>query len=148
MAGRVFSFRAGKTVAAAVAAGFAGTYVSLAPAPVAHAEAKGNEKYLMAGADGPEWASHVLGKRPWSVHSACIAANCPIEDRCAPLSACASLPPDLRRHSCPSRSSCISPGLLADTGSWWSRVQRASSLASSMGTMVPVRQNMLARTRV
>jgi len=35
----------------------------------------------MAGAEGPEWVSHVLGKRPWSVHSACIAANAPIEDR-------------------------------------------------------------------
>eukprot|EP00282_Hemiselmis_andersenii_P029204 CAMPEP_0169468554 /NCGR_PEP_ID=MMETSP1042-20121227/22977_1 /TAXON_ID=464988 /ORGANISM="Hemiselmis andersenii, Strain CCMP1180" /LENGTH=99 /DNA_ID=CAMNT_0009581909 /DNA_START=18 /DNA_END=313 /DNA_ORIENTATION=+ len=74
----------GRAFAAACVGGFVAGYSSLRERNTAHAEAihlSGHDKYMMAGADGPEWASHVLGKRPWSVHTACIAANAPIEDR-------------------------------------------------------------------
>lgn len=83
MSSGMFTFRASKHMATAFAAGFAGTYAAMSATRPAQSQAQGNKKYMLAGSEGPEWASHVLAKRPWSVHSACIAANSPIEDRCA-----------------------------------------------------------------
>jgi hypothetical protein len=64
-------------VATCCAAGLGG----FATVKYAHAASEGGERHMLTGAEGPEWASHILGKRPWKVHSACIAANLPIEDR-------------------------------------------------------------------
>jgi hypothetical protein len=152
----MFSFRAGRKMATAFAAGFAGTYTAISTAKAAHAQAPGNERYMLAGADGPEWASHVLGKSRWNVHSACIAANDPIEDRSACRCSRLLFFFRLECNALPLASQQImmvgdgAGGAFPDgestyAGSVWRRAPRASWPGSSMGTTALAPPNMPAR---
>jgi hypothetical protein len=151
----MFSFRAGRKMATAFAAGFAGTYTAISTAKAAHAQAPGNERYMLAGADGPEWASHVLGKSRWNVHSACIAANDPIEDRSAYrcskllLSSALNAPPRLsplgNHDGCHGAGGAFPDGEFTHAGSVWRRAPRASWPESSMDTTALAPPNMPAR---